>query len=65
MTQNIDVLLNDVNPDSGYTFETLTLSGVSGPTHGTLSVAGSQFEYTPDIAYFGSDSFMYIVTDHS
>ena len=65
-TQSIDVLANDTDPDNGYpSIETLSVSGMSLPSHGTLSVVNSQFEYTPDISYYGTDSFLYVAVDQS
>ena len=60
-----DVLANDTDPDSSYELQTNTITGVSLPANGTLAVNGTQFEYTPNFAYFGSDSFTYTITDQS
>jgi hypothetical protein len=59
------VLANDTDPDNGYSFQTFSISGMTLPAHGTLSVNGSQFQYTPDISYYGTDSFLYVAIDQS
>jgi large repetitive protein len=60
-----DVLANDTDPDSPYEAQTYTVTGVSLPANGTLAVNGTQFEYTPNFVYIGSDSFTYTITDQS
>ena len=57
-----NVLTNDTDPEGN----PLTASVVSGPLHGTLSLAISgAFTYTPDANYNGSDSFVYAASDGS
>jgi VCBS repeat-containing protein len=57
----INVLANDsCAPDTG---ETLTVTAVSTPTHGTTAFTASGVTYTPAANYFGSDSFTYTVSD--
>jgi len=61
---NIDVLINDSDPDS----DTLTNTGVvsgSGPSSGTVTLNGDgeTFDYTPDSGFFGQDSFVYTISD--
>ncbi|MFD4938355.1 FG-GAP-like repeat-containing protein [Streptomyces virginiae] len=54
------VLGNDTDPDGN----TLTASVVTGPTHGTLTLApDGSFGYQPGSAYVGSDSFTYKASD--
>ncbi|MGH8173288.1 MAG: Ig-like domain-containing protein, partial [Rhodanobacteraceae bacterium] len=55
----IDVLANDSDPDG----DTLTITAVSQPAHGTAASAGSGVAYTPAINYLGSDSFTYTISD--
>ena len=44
--------------------DALTVSLVSGVSHGTLTLnANGSFTYTPSADYFGSDSFTYAVSD--
>jgi VCBS repeat-containing protein len=57
-----NVITNDTDPDGS----TLTASLVSGPSHGTLSLAsGGAFTYTPALNYNGPDSFVYAASDGS
>jgi len=54
------VLANDVDPDS----PSLSAQLVTGPAHGSLSLAGSgAFTYTPAAGYSGADSFRYRASD--
>lgn len=55
----IDVVANDDDVDG----DTLTVSGASGATKGSLSVSGGTVTYTPDVDTIGADSFTYTVTD--
>jgi hypothetical protein len=58
----LDLLANDSDaPDSG---ETLTITSVTQPAHGTIINNGTQVTYTPDPHYSGPDSFTYAVTDN-
>ena len=57
-----DLLLNDADPDG----DTLTVNAtpVSGPSNGTLVLNGDgTFAYTPNATFYGSDSFVYEVSD--
>ena len=59
----INVLVNDNDGvDEG---ETLTITAVSDPAHGTAAIGagGTSVLYTPDPDYFGPDSFTYTITD--
>ena len=61
---NINVLINDSDPDSG----TLTNIGVvigRGPSSGTviLNGDGETFDYTPNANFHGQDSFVYGISD--
>ncbi len=54
------VLANDTDVDE----DSLTVSLVSGPSYGTLSLdSDGSFTYTPNTDYTGEDSFVYEVTD--
>ena len=63
----INVLDNDSDPDNsnGNTSDdnSLQVSIVSDPGHGSAEVQGSSILYTPDAAYTGDDSFIYLVDD--
>jgi hypothetical protein len=57
----INVLANDsCLPDVG---ETLSVTGVTDPPHGTATNNVTNVSYTPDAGYFGSDSFNYTISD--
>src|SRR5690606_10138544 len=51
-------VLPDHEVKFSYSFEIL-----SGPSHGTLNGTGPVFEYVPDVDYFGTDSFTFVVND--
>lgn len=58
----VDVLLND-QPD-GAPIDPTTVTIVSGPANGAVSVSASgNVAYTPAVAFFGDDSFSYMVRD--
>ncbi len=72
--ESYDVVVNTVltvNPASGLLAndddadgDSLTVTLVTGPAHGTLLVnADGSFEYTPQADYSGTDSFVYKVND--
>lgn len=57
---------NTIDPDSAV----ITLiqpgsagSGTTGPSHGTVTIVGNKYRYTPANNFFGTDSFTYRVTD--
>ncbi|MGE0039656.1 MAG: Ig-like domain-containing protein [Vicinamibacterales bacterium] len=57
---NIAVLANDSDPDG----DLLSVSIVSGPSHGTASVtAGREIAYTPNPDYNGPDAVTYTIAD--
>jgi hypothetical protein len=54
------VRANDSDPDG----EPLAVSLVTGVAHGTLTLDGNgSYTYAPDPTFFGTDSFVYAVTD--
>ncbi len=56
----ISVLSNDSDIDG----DALSISGTTNPGNGTILVNGNNtITYTPNIHYFGSDSFTYTITD--
>ncbi|GAA4503806.1 Ig-like domain-containing protein [Pseudaeromonas paramecii] len=57
----IAVLANDSDSDGN--LDSGSLSLVSAPSHGTVSLAGGQITYTPATDYHGDDSFSYQVAD--
>jgi hypothetical protein len=55
----IDVLVNDVDIDG----DTLIVTGVTVPLHGTATYTTSYVYYTPDTNYNGPDQFSYSISD--
>ncbi len=55
----IAVQFNDSDPDG----DSLTTTGASGGSNGTVSVSGNNVTYTPNTGYTGSDSFTYTISD--
>ncbi|MCA9036957.1 MAG: hypothetical protein KDA91_17600, partial [Planctomycetaceae bacterium] len=55
----INVTSNDYDPQG----DPLTVLDVTNPSHGSLTYSGSDITYTSDIAYLGTDSVQYLVTD--
>jgi uncharacterized protein (TIGR03382 family) len=57
----LDVLANDTTaPDVG---ETLTVTAVTQPANGTVTLAGGVVRFTPAAHFFGTTSFTYTVSD--
>ena len=58
---DVAVLANDSDPDAG---QTLSVSAVGSPSHGTASLQpNGSVRYTPAANYNGADSFTYTVSD--
>jgi hypothetical protein len=55
----IQVLANDSDPDG----DSLTLTSVQDPPHGTATKSGSTITYKPDTNFVGTDQFTYVVSD--
>ncbi len=55
----VDVLANDTDVDG----DTLSLTAVTSPAHGTAKIVSGKVKYTPATFYTGSDSFDYTVSD--
>jgi Bacterial Ig domain/Metallo-peptidase family M12B Reprolysin-like len=55
----LSVLSNDSDPDGN----SLTISSVGAPLHGTASIISNTIRYQPAANYFGSDSFSYTISD--
>ena len=53
------LLANDTDPDG----DTLTVTGVSAPSNGTVSLNGSTVTFTPTTGYTGSAGFTYAISD--
>jgi len=62
-SNSLDVLVNDTYlPDPP---ETLTITGKTDPSHGSVAIAGggTAITYTPAPGYYGLDSFTYTIGD--
>jgi alpha-tubulin suppressor-like RCC1 family protein len=57
----IDVLANDTDPEG----DTLTVTAVTDPPHGTVANNGTNITYTPDPDFCGADDFGYTASDGS
>jgi hypothetical protein len=57
----INVLGNDVDVDAGPS--PLKITNVSAPAHGTAILVGSNVQYTPALAFSGTDTFSYTISD--
>ena len=55
----VDVLANDTDADG----DTLSVTAVATPAHGTAAVNNGKVDYTPANSYVGSDTFDYTVSD--
>ena len=58
----LDLLANDSDPDG----DILTITHVSNPSHGTVTIVqgGAKVQYTPEAGFYGaSDSFTYTIAD--
>jgi hypothetical protein len=54
------VLGNDSDPDG----DTLSVSVLAGPSHGSLSLSSNgSFRYTPETGHIGADAFTYTLSD--
>jgi VCBS repeat-containing protein len=56
---SVAVLGNDTDVDG----DSLSITGVGAPIHGTAVINGSSIDYTPVLNYSGSDSFTYTISD--
>jgi len=56
---DIAVLANDIDPVGAG----LTITNVSGASHGVVTINGDQVNYAPNPGYNGADSFSYTVAD--
>lgn len=61
----LNTLANDTDIDSAYETQTFSISSYTQPAHGTLSINGNNFDYSPDVGYAGGDSFTYSMQDQS
>ena len=64
-TVNVPLTFNPTTNDSDPDSQTITLTSVGTPSHGTATISGNTVIYTPTTDYVGSDSFTYTITDAS
>lgn len=57
----VDVLANDSDADSASSL--LTISVISLPSHGTVTLESAGVRYTPAAGYTGTDNFQYRIAD--
>ena len=55
----LNTLANDTDPDG----DTLTITSVEDPAHGTAEIVGGQIIYTPDAGFVGTETFDYTISD--
>lgn len=57
----LEILKNDADPND----DRLFISEVTSPGHGSIQYTpdGSMFQYTPDLDFWGTDSFTYTITN--
>lgn len=60
----VDVRANDSKGPANESPQTLTVSSVTDPPHGTAAIEGGSVRYAPDATYSGTDSFGYQVCDN-
>src|SRR4051794_4701610 len=62
----INVRANDSTGPANESSQTLTITSVTQPAHGTVAItnAGADLTYTPAADYNGPDSFTYTATDN-
>ena len=55
----VPVLVNDTDVDG----DSLSVTGVTNGTHGTVSLVSGVVTYTPNADYHGMDTFTYTISD--
>ena len=62
-TEEVALQLSVLGNDTDLDLDTLTITGKTDGTNGTVTYTGTTVTYTPNASYTGSDSFTYTVTD--
>ena len=57
------VALNTLANDSDVDGDTLTITSVDSPSHGTAEIVGGNILYTPDHGFTGTETFQYTISD--
>ncbi len=62
----INVMENDIDVDGNPTLDAASITIVTAPTNGTLTINGNgTVDYTPNTGYIGADSFKYTIDDNT
>ena len=61
VSTNLDVLMNDVDPDG----DSLTITATTVSNNATLTTDGSVITYLPNSGFVGSDTFTYTISDNN
>jgi outer membrane protein OmpA-like peptidoglycan-associated protein len=61
--ENIAVLINVLANDTDADGDTLSINSTTNPANGTIAIVNGKIKYTPNTAYFGTDTFTYTVVD--
>jgi VCBS repeat-containing protein len=59
-----DLLANDSKGNAFESAQTLTVTAVSNPTNGTVSLVAGTITFTPNANFFGAATFDYTITDN-
>ncbi|HET7434298.1 MAG TPA: Ig-like domain-containing protein [Thermoanaerobaculia bacterium] len=59
-----DLLANDTKGDAFESAQTITVTGVSNPVNGTVSLVAGNITFTPAANFFGTATFDYTITDN-
>jgi len=63
VAEDNSIVISALSNDSDEDGDTLSISSVTTPANGTVTINGTQVTYTPNSNYNGSDSFSYAVGD--
>lgn len=58
-SKTFDPRLNDIDKDG----DTLTITWITNPSHGTVSFTSTSITYTPSTDYYGNDTYTYTISD--
>ena len=61
--ENVSVTINGLDNDSDPDGDNLTVQSVTQPANGSVENSGTDFTYTPDKGFSGTDTFTYTVSD--
>ena len=61
--QDQDITISVLDNDSDIEGNALSISSVGSPGNGSTTLKGQNVVYTPNVGFFGEDSFFYTVSD--